>query len=464
MESPVKTPNISEIMSRFARSCKLRSMEFLAELNDFPDGYPNAQNLIDLKNPTENDMKGENTENAEKGENGSVLLLDGDSNPGRSPDDSLEVMVSNLFANISAFKAAYVQLQTAHTPFDVNNIQTADRAVISQLQKLSDLKKSYINGCKTPLPDTQLEAQVHERQCMLRTYEMMLNRLESDIQSKDSEVDLIKEEIKKVNAINLKLEKKLQEDSDLCLSIELFVRTVQEASRECHGFSKLLIGLMKDANWDLDSAANSIQPDIRYAKRVHKKFSFESYVCNNMFGGFENEDFYILGGLSSVLDPEKYRLECFSEFQDLRAENPLNFLESYSPKGDCMFAKFCHKKYLQIVHPKMEKSFFGDLGQRDCVENGVHPDSGFYQAFLKLAKSVWLVHRLAFSFDPIVNIFQVRRGTDFSSVYMESVVPGVFGNDSMDSSRLKVGFTVMPGFRVGKTVIQCQVYLTDRDC
>ncbi|KAH9289713.1 hypothetical protein KI387_033830, partial [Taxus chinensis] len=80
--------------------------------------------------------------------------------------------------------------------------------------------------------------------------------------SKDSEVDLIKEEIKKVNAINLKLEKKLQEESDFCLSIELFVRTVQEASRECHGFSKLLIGLMKDANWDLDSAANSIQPDM----------------------------------------------------------------------------------------------------------------------------------------------------------------------------------------------------------
>ncbi|GLJ13008.1 hypothetical protein SUGI_0203270 [Cryptomeria japonica] len=461
MESPVKTPNISEMMSRFARSCKLRSMEFLAELNDFPDGYPNAQNLPYQEIPTEN-----GSENQKIVEDNPVLLFDGDSNSARAADDnSLEVMISNLFANISAFKAAYVQLQTAHTPFDVNNIQTADRAVIAQLQKLSDLKKCYRNGYKTLLPDTQLEAQVHERQCMLRTYEMMLNRLESDIQSKDTEVDLIKEEIKKVNAINFKLEKKLREESDLCLSIELFVRTVQEASRECHGFSKLLIGLMKDAKWDLDSAAHSIQPDIRYAKRVHKKFAFESYVCNNMFGGFENEDFYILGGLSSVLDPEKYRLECFSEFQDLKEQDPLKFLESYSPKGDCMFEKFCHKKYMQVVHPKMEKSFFGDLGQRDCVENGGHPDSAFYQTFLKLAKSVWLVHRLAFSFDPTVNIFQVRRGTLFSAVYMESVVQGVvFGIEGVDDRRPKVGFTVMPGFRVGKTVIQCQVYLIDTEC
>ncbi|KAH9289704.1 hypothetical protein KI387_033821, partial [Taxus chinensis] len=85
------------------------------------------------------------------------------------------------------------------------------------------------------------------------------------------------EEIKKVNAINLKLEKKLQEESDLCLSIEHFVRTVQEASRECHGFSKLLIGLMKYANWDLDSAANSIQPDMR--QRQLKECIQKAFGC-----------------------------------------------------------------------------------------------------------------------------------------------------------------------------------------
>jgi len=35
---------------------------------------------------------------------------------------------------------------------------------------------------------------------------------------------------------------------------------------------------MKFAKWDLDFSANSIPPDIRYAKKTHKKFSFDFYV------------------------------------------------------------------------------------------------------------------------------------------------------------------------------------------
>ena len=230
--------------------------------------------------------------------------------------------------------------------------------------------------------------------------------------------------------------------------------TIQIAGQYFHSLRVYFLS----AEWDLDSAANSIHPDIRYAKRTHKKFAFESYVCNGMFGGFENEDFYINGGLSSIIDPEKHRLECFTEYQDLKSQDPFAFLASAPP--DCVFGKFCHKKYLQVVHPKMEESFFGKLDQRDHVVKGIHPKTAFYEAFLKLAKAIWLVHRLAFSFDPVVSIFQVRRGTDFSVVYMESVVHGVLsGYDALDG-RPKVGFTVMPGFRVSKAVIQCQVYLT----
>eukprot|EP00252_Welwitschia_mirabilis_P002892 TRINITY_DN12901_c0_g1_i1.p1 TRINITY_DN12901_c0_g1~~TRINITY_DN12901_c0_g1_i1.p1 ORF type:complete len:124 (-),score=15.46 TRINITY_DN12901_c0_g1_i1:6-353(-) len=108
----------------------------------------------------------------------------------------------------------------------------------------------------------------------------------------------------------------------------------------------------------------------------------------------------------------------------------------------------------------MEESFFGNLDQRNHVMRGGHPRTSFYQAFLKLAKQVWLLHRLSFCFDPKVDIFQVRRGTDFSEVYMESVVKNVELADDNVGLRPKVGFTVLPGFRVGKTIIQCQVYLT----
>ncbi|KAI5077187.1 hypothetical protein GOP47_0007011 [Adiantum capillus-veneris] len=105
----------------------------------------------------------------------------------------------------------------------------------------------------------------------------------------------------------------------------------------------------------------------------------------------------------------------------------------------------------------METSFFGNFEHRNQITEGKHPNSQFYQSFLRLAKTVWLVHRLAFAFSPTASIFQVRRGTRFSSACMESVVLGM----ELDENHLpaKVGFSVMPGFRVNAVVIKSQVYL-----
>ena len=106
----------------------------------------------------------------------------------------------------------------------------------------------------------------------------------------------------------------------------------------------------------------------------------------------------------------------------------------------------------------MEASFFGNLDQRNYVMGGGHPRTPFYQAFLKLAKSIWLLHRLAHSFDPSVKVFQVNKGTEFSEVYMESVVKNLVPDES--EQKPKAGLMVMPGFWIGGTVIQSRVYLT----
>ena len=111
-----------------------------------------------------------------------------------------------------------------------------------------------------------------------------------------------------------------------------------------------------------------------------------------------------------------------------------------------------------VVHPKMEASFFGNLDQRNYVMGGGHPRTPFYQAFLKLAKSIWLLHRLANSFDPMVKVFQVKKGSEFSEVYMDSVVKNFVIEDADQKPR--VGLMVMPGFWIGGSVIQSQVYLT----
>eukprot|EP00252_Welwitschia_mirabilis_P013699 TRINITY_DN3016_c0_g1_i1.p1 TRINITY_DN3016_c0_g1~~TRINITY_DN3016_c0_g1_i1.p1 ORF type:complete len:417 (-),score=46.29 TRINITY_DN3016_c0_g1_i1:949-2199(-) len=408
-----------EPSSSFLQRIKLRSMEFLAELNDYPNGYP-----------------------------------PGDSPSAEKEMEAAAILVSNVLAVVSAFRAAYMQLQLAHTPFDEEAVKAADRAAITQLKRLTELRRHRRrkDGEATlAVSDGRLQAQVHERQYVLRTYELILNRLESEIRSKDAEVEAVKAEIEHINRENKGLERRLgsAETSAEVLSVELFVRSVRQVSVAAQEFTRLLMGLMKEADWDLECAANSIEPHVRFLKESHWKFAFESYVSLGMFGGFESEDFCLNGGLPSILDHQRHRLYCFMEYEDMvKREDPYVFLDS-------PFGKFCHKKYLQIVHPRMEDSFFGNVDQRELITNGGHPRTPFYNSFLKLAKAVWLVHRLAYSFYPAASIFQVRRGTDFSSLLMESVVPG----RKILKSRPKVAFTVMPGFRVEKAVVQCQVYL-----
>lgn len=454
----VKGANITDIVQKFARVCRLRSIGVFSEENQRPSSE-NSSDVTAISKETDDN------------ENESQKVYPQPSDEKNPKSEALETLISKLFANISALKAAYVELQAAHMPYDPEKIQKADMAVIGELKNLSELKHSYREKEKPPTcsdEDSHLLAEIQEQQSMLKTYEVMVKKFQAQIQSRDLELEKLREELREATEKKGKLEKTLRQKSfkdavgyvsneSLTLTPQFFISTVQAAAKAAHDFTKLIINMMKTAEWDLDAAANSIEPGILYAKRAHKKYAFESYVCQRMFSGFENENFYVTDSLPAILDPEKQRHDFMAQFQDMQSRDPFDVL-AIGP--DCLFGKFCHSKYLHIVHPKMEESFFGNLDQRNHVLNGGHPRTPFYQAFLKLAKPVWLVHRLAFCFDPKVNIFQVRKGTDFSEVYMESIVKNVELADNSVGLRPKVGFTVVPGFRVGKTIIQCHVYLT----
>ncbi|XP_077235478.1 protein GRAVITROPIC IN THE LIGHT 1-like [Tasmannia lanceolata] len=388
--------------------------------------------------------------------------------------EAMESMISKIFTNISSLKAAYIQLQAAHTPYDPDKIQAADKLVIEELKNLSELKHSYRDSNPKPPSaspeDSRLAAEIREQQSLLKTYEVMVKKFQSQIQIKDSEILELQQQIQESNQKRVKLERKLKqrgllakdsEDSEeenvlfsMDLTPSLFSAVVESTYKSIHDFSKPLINLMKAAGWDLDAAANSIQPSVLYAKRPHKKYAFESHICQRMFSGFDEESFSVKAENLTVS-----RESFFHQFLALRAMDPLDIL---SQNPDSIFGKFCRSKYLLVVHPKMEVSFFGNLDQRNYVMSGGHPRTPFYQAFLKLAKSIWLLHRLAFSFEPKVTVFQVRNGSEFSEVFMESVVKNVIVGDGDDKP--KVGFMVMPGFRIGGSVLQCLVYLSGVKC
>ncbi|XP_020576066.1 uncharacterized protein LOC110021776 [Phalaenopsis equestris] len=388
--------------------------------------------------------------------------------------ESIETLVSKIFNNISSLKAAYIQLQDAHTPYDPEKIQAADKLVIGELMRLSELKHAYreqkpkLTSSSSP-QDSRLVSEIQEQQSLLKTYEVMVKKFQSQIQNRDTEILQLQQQIQEAQQRKVKLEKKLKQrgllsrepgdsEEDNFFSIELtpslFASAVETAYKAIHDFSKPLINMMKAAGWDLDAAANAIESSVVYVRRPHKKYAFEAHICQRMFSGFEEESFCVDTGDLNVSN-EGF----FHQFLAIRAMDPLDVL---SQNPDSIFGRFCRNKYLSIIHPKMESSFFGNVDQRNYVKSGGHPRTPFYQAFLKLAKSIWLLHRLANSFEPNVKVFQVRSGTEYSEVYMGSVVKNLILSD--DEHRPKVGLMVMPGFMVGGSVIQSQVYLSGVDC
>ncbi|KAJ6853939.1 uncharacterized protein M6B38_100185 [Iris pallida] len=377
--------------------------------------------------------------------------------------EAMESLIANLFASVSSIKASYAQLQVAQSPYDPETIQSSDQAVISELKHLSVLKQSYIKKELSSQPPPPMASQIQEHRNLLKTYEITIKKLESDIQTKDSEILSLHSQLMELDRQNRSLESRLHPWRTLSCLDDLhlsgldathFLAAVRFAVRSIKAFAKLMMQEMESAGWDLDAAAVSIHPDV-HQRPKHLIFAFESFVCQKMFSGFQDRNF----GLSSLEGQSSWdERQFFVQFNESKSAKLKQLLSS--PKGmSSGLGKFCRAKYLGLVHPKMEASFFGDLDRRELISSGRgFPETDFFTGFTEMARRVWLMHCLFFSFgkETGASIFQMRRGCRFSDVYMESVVEGeVCGNSG---ARPRVGFTVVPGFRVGKTMIQCKVY------
>lgn len=251
---------------------------------------------------------------------------------------------------------------------------------------------------------------------------------------------------------------------------ELFEATMSSVKEAAKSFTSLLLSLMRSAHWDISAAVRSIEAasnaggggsnftdSTTIIGPNHAKYALESYVNRKMFQGFDHETFYMDGSLSSLLQPDQHRRECFTQYRDMKSMDPIELLGILPT---CSFGNFCFKKYLAIIHPKMEESLFGDLEQRRQILANSHPRSQFYGEFLRLAKAVWMLHLLAFSMDPPPSHFEATKGAEFHRQYMESVVRISVGGVVPQV----VGFPVSPGFKLGNgSIIKARVYIVSKN-
>ncbi|KAK8487050.1 hypothetical protein V6N13_016279 [Hibiscus sabdariffa] len=286
-----------------------------------------------------------------------------------------ESLISSVFAAVSSFEASYLQLQASHVPFVEESVKAADRVSVSHLQRLSDLKRFYREVLKNPSSEigsclgSCLEAQVQENQSKLRTLETVSNRLQEEIDEKDNEVSSLRKKLAEIRWANAKLSKKLSgnlnSDCDVLLTIKVFHSVLHDSCRAAH------------------------------------KFSFDS----EGFGLCENEA--LCTGNKGTCSLEQL-LEHVSS-------NPMELL---SRDQNSEFSKFCEKKYQELIHPTIESSIFSNLDRNEVVLNSWRSLSIFYESFVSMASSIWTLYKLAFSFDPVVEIFQVVKGVSFSMVYI----------------------------------------------
>ncbi|KAH0860003.1 hypothetical protein HID58_088264 [Brassica napus] len=476
-----KVSNFSDLIQRVTASCLLHPLSAGRQ-----DLAANRRGEYDSEEEEEGEIRYEDAPENENGEEDETVrgkIRSGGSVVSVEAVQEMEMVMEQVFTAAAALKRAYVALQDAHSPWDPEKMHDADVAMVAELRRIGTLRERFrrMKGGGRRKNDGG-RGLLREA---VAPYEAVVKELKKEAKAKDAEIENLKEKVKAMvngNGNGGKKHRLLSSRKVNCATQvavspvpELFEMTMSQVKEASKSFTRILLSLMRAARWDIAAAVRSIEAASAasdggmsttasaLASSVpngHAKFALESYICRKIFQGFDHETFYMDGSLSSLINPDQYRRDCFAQFKDMKAMDPMELLGILPT---CHFGKFCSKKYLSIIHNKMEESLFGDSEQREVVLAGNHPRSQFYGEFLGLAKAVWLLHLLAFSLDPSPSHFEANRGAEYHSQYMESVVR--FPDGRVPAGQV-VGFPVCPGFKLshqGKgSIIKSRVYLVPR--
>ncbi|PPD82360.1 hypothetical protein GOBAR_DD20715 [Gossypium barbadense] len=222
---------------------------------------------------------------------------------------------------------------------------------------------------------------------------------------------------------------------------EGFLQIVSEARLSVNQFCKTLIGQIEETDNTLIENLNSLlRPyklslNSKYSKAV--SYHLEAIINQSFYQDFENCVFQ-KNGSPKLLDPQQNRQAQFSSFVGLRNLSWNEVLRTGTKCYSEEFSKFCDQKMSLII----------------STLNWTRPwPQQLLQAFFVAAKCIWLLHLLAFSFNPPLGILRVEENTTFDPHYMEDML--MERQKSHGPNRVKI--MVMPGFYVRGRVLKCKV-------
>ncbi|KAK7261571.1 hypothetical protein RIF29_27885 [Crotalaria pallida] len=223
--------------------------------------------------------------------------------------------------------------------------------------------------------------------------------------------------------------------------VEGFLQIVSESRLSVKQFCKTLICLIEENDHSLMGNLNTLlQPyrlslNSKYSKAV--LYHFEGFINQCLYQDFENSVFQ-KNGCAKSLDPRQERQSQFSSFVALRNLSWNEVLRKGTKYYSEDFSKFCDQKMSCII--------------TTLNWNRPWPEQ-LLQAFFVAAKCIWLLHLLAFSFNPPLGILRVEEHRNFDPHYMEDMVV----DRQRSQGAMKVKIMVMPGFYVKERVLRCKV-------
>ncbi|CAI9776691.1 unnamed protein product [Fraxinus pennsylvanica] len=220
--------------------------------------------------------------------------------------------------------------------------------------------------------------------------------------------------------------------------VEGFLQMVSEARLSVKQFCKTLVRKFEETDLTLLENLNSLlQPyklslNSKYSKSV--LYHLEAIINQSLYQDFENCVFQ-KNGAPKLLDPQQERESHFQSFVALRNLSWNEVLGKGTKYYSEEFSMFCDQKMSSIITT---------LGwTRPWPEQ-------LLQAFFVTAKSIWLLHLLAFSFSQPLEILRVQDNRPFDTHFMEDIFAD--GQISQGTSKIKV--MVMPGFYVHDSILK----------
>ncbi|KAK8660983.1 hypothetical protein V6N13_051885 [Hibiscus sabdariffa] len=271
----------------------------------------------------------------------------------------------------------------------------------------------------------------------LETYcEELKKALRQATQTKDSPIN---EKLGKGKSIDGNGENQMPVGEEVM--VEGFLQIVSEARLSVKQFCKTLVAQIEESDSTLmDNLNLLLQPyklslNSKYSKAV--LYHLEAIINQSLYQDFENSVFQ-KNGSPKLLDPQQDRQAQFSSFVALRNLSWNEVLRKGTKYYSEEFSKFCDQKMSLII----------------STLNWTRPwPEQLLQAFFVAAKCIWLLHLLAFSFNPALGILRVEDNRTFDPHYMEDMF--MERQKSHGPSRVKV--MVMPGFYVQGRVLRCKV-------